>query len=143
MIHKSKHEESSMKKSLFCFALLISGSVLASTDHYVLRDGKHVHHLKITQLGEEVTISSDVDFEPNADEKGSKACSADIADEAKKTGENTFRLKKQSEGEASYCVLDIQLSATGAKIEQSEDCNNFVTGICHFSSDGKELLKIK
>ncbi len=132
-----------MKKSLFCFALLISGSVLASTDHYVLRDGKHVHHLKITQVGEEVTISSDVDFEPNADEKGSKACSADIADEAKKTGENTFRLKKQSEGEASYCVLDIQLSATGAKIEQSEDCNNFVTGICHFSSDGKELLKIK
>lgn len=143
MIHKSKHEESSMKKSLFCFALLISGSVLASTDHYVLRDGKHVHHLKITQLGEEVTISSDVDFEPNADEKGSKACSADIADEAKKTGENTFRLKKQSEGEASYCVLDIQLSATGAKIEQSEDCNNFVTGICHFSSDGKELVKVK
>ena len=143
MFHKSKHEERSMKKSLFCFALLISGSVLASTDHYVLRDGKHVHHLKITQVGEEVTISSDVDFEPNADEKGSKACSADIADEAKKTGENTFRLKKQSEGEASYCVLDIQLSATGAKIEQSEDCNNFVTGICHFSSDGKELLKIK
>jgi hypothetical protein len=143
MIHKSKHEESSMKKSLFCFALLISGSVLAATDHYVLRDGKHVHHLKITQLGEEITVSSDVDFEPNADEKGSKACSADITDEAKKTGENTFRLKKQSEGEASYCVLDIQLSATGAKIEQSEDCNNFVTGICHFSSDGKELLKIK
>jgi hypothetical protein len=143
MIHKSKHEENSMKKSLFCFALLISGSVFATTDHYVLRDGKHVHHLKITQLGEDITVSSDVDFEPNADEKGSKACSADITDEAKKTGENTFRLKKQSEGEASYCVLDIQLSATGAKIEQSEDCNNFVTGLCHFSSDGKELLKIK
>jgi hypothetical protein len=143
MIHKSKHEESSMKKSLFCLAMLVSGSVFATTDHYVLRDGKHVHHLKITQLGEEITVSSDVDFEPNADEKGSKACSADITDEAKKTGENTFRLKKQSEGEASYCVLDIQLSATGAKIEQSEDCNNFVTGLCHFSSDGKELLKIK
>ena len=132
-----------MKKSLFCFALLISGSVLAATDHYVLRDGKHVHHLKITQLGEEITVSSDVDFEPNADEKGSKAWSADITDEAKKTGENTLRLKKQSEGEASYCTLDIALSPTGAKIEQSEDCNNFVTGICHFSSDGKELLKIK
>lgn len=132
-----------MKKTLFCLAMLVSGSVFATTDHYVLRDGKHVHHLKITQLGEDITVSSDVDFEPNADEKGSKACSADITDEAKKTGENTFRLKKQSEGEASYCVLDIQLSATGAKIEQSEDCNNFVTGLCHFSTDGKELLKIK
>ena len=82
-----------MKKTLFCFALLISGSVLAATDHYVLREGKHVHHLKITQLGDEITVSSDVDFEPNADEKGSKACSADISDEAKKTGENTLRLK--------------------------------------------------
>ena len=132
-----------MKKTLFIFALLISGSVLAGTDHYVLRDGKHVHHMKINQLEDEINVSVDVDFEPNADEKGSKACSADITDEAKKTGENTIRVKKQSEGEASYCVLDITLSATGAKIEQSEDCNNFVTGICHFSSEGKELVKIK
>jgi hypothetical protein len=132
-----------MRKSLFIFAMLISGSVLANTDHYVLREGKHVHHLKITQLGDEITVSSDVDFEPNADEKDSKACSADITDEAKKTGENKLRVKKQSEGEASYCVLDITLSPTGAKIDQSEDCNNFVTGICHFSSGGKELIKVK
>jgi hypothetical protein len=132
-----------MKKSLFCFAMLLSGSVIAATDHYVLREGKHVHHLKITQLGEKITVSSDVNFEPNADEKGSKACSADITDEAKMTGKDKLTLKKQSVGEASYCVLDIQLSPTGAKIEQSESCNNFVTGICHFSSDGKELVKIK
>lgn len=132
-----------MRISLFIFALLISGSVLATTDHYVLREGKHVHHLKVTQNDEEINVSADVDFEPNADEKGSKACSADITDEAKKTGENKLRIKKQSEGEASYCVLDITLSPTGAKIEQSEDCNNFVTGICHFSSEGKELVRIK
>lgn len=132
-----------MKKSLFCFALLISSSVLAATDHYVLREGKHVHHLKITQLNDEYTVSTDVDFEPNADEKGSLACSAEITGEAKSTGKDKLTLKKHSEGEASYCVLDIQLSPTGAKIEQSEDCNNFVTGICHFSSEGKELVKIK
>ncbi|MEQ1544680.1 hypothetical protein [Methyloglobulus sp.] len=132
-----------MKKSLFCFALLISGSVFATTDHYVLRDGKHVHHLKITQNGDEITASSDVDFEPNADEKGSKACSADIADEAKSTGKDTLTLKKKSEEAATSCVLNIKLSPTGAKIEQSEDCSSFVTGICHFSSDGKELVKIK
>ena len=54
-----------MNKSLFCFAILMSGSVLAATDHYVLRDGKHIQHLKITQLGEDITVSSDVDFEPN------------------------------------------------------------------------------
>jgi hypothetical protein len=143
MIHKFKHEESSMKKSLFCFALLISGSVLASTDHYVLREGKHVHHLKVTQLDNAITVSSDVDFEPNADEKGSKACSANIAGIAKSTGENKLTLKKHSEEDATYCVLDIQLSPTGAIIEQSENCKNFVTGICHFTSDGKELVKVK
>ena len=132
-----------MKKSLFCFAMLISGSVFATTNHYVLREGKHVHHLKITQLNDEYTVSSDVDFEPNADEKGSLACSADIAGEAKSTGKDKLTLKKHSEEDATYCVLDIQLSPTGAKIEQSENCKNFVTGICHFSSDGKELLKIK
>lgn len=133
-----------MKKSLFCFAIiLMSGSVLAATDHYVLRDGKHIQHLKITQLGEEITVSSDVDFEPNADEKGSKACSADISGEAKSTGKDKLTLKKKSEEAATHCVLDIQLSPTGAKIEQSENCTDFVTGICHFSSNGKELVKIK
>jgi hypothetical protein len=132
-----------MKKSLFCFAMLMSGSALATTDHYVLHEGKHVHHLKITQQGDEITVSSDVDFEPNADEKDSKACSADIAGEAKSTGKDKLTLKKHSEEDATYCVLDIQLSATGAKIEQSENCKNFATGICHFSSDGKELVKIK
>jgi hypothetical protein len=123
--------------------MLISGSVIAATDHYVLREGNHVHHLKITQFNDEYKVSSDVDFEPNADEKGSHGCSAEISGEAKSTGENKLTLKKHAEGEASYCVLDIQLSPTGAKIEQSENCNNFVTGICHFTSEGKELVKIK
>jgi hypothetical protein len=132
-----------MKTSLFFFAMLISGSVLAATDHYVLREGKHVHHLKITQLGDEYSISSDVDFEPNANEKDSKACSAEITGEAKSVGENKLTLKKHSVEDATYCVLSIQLSPTGAKIEQSENCGNFATGICHFSSDGKELVKVK
>lgn len=132
-----------MKKSLFCFALLFSGSVLAVTDHYVLRDGKHVHHLKISQNGEEINASSDVDFEPNADEKGSLACSADITGEAKSTGKDTLTLKEKSEESTASCVLTIKLSPTGAKIEQSEDCSSFVTGICHFSSGGKELVKVK
>ena len=143
MIYKSKHEESSMKKSLFCFALLISGSVLASTDHYVLREGNHVHHLKVTQINDEYKVSSDVDFEPNADEKDKKPCSAEITGEAKSTSKDKITLKKHSEEDASYCVLDIQLSSTGAKIEQSENCKDFVTGICHFTSEGKELVKVK
>lgn len=132
-----------MRISLFIFAMFISGSVLAATDHYVLREGKHVHHLKITQNGDEINVSSDVDFEPNADEKGSKACSAEISDEAKVTDKDKLTLKKKSEESASNCVLDIQLTPTGAKIEQSEDCSSFVTGICHFSSGGKELVKVK
>jgi hypothetical protein len=132
-----------MKISLFFFALLMSGSILAATDHYVLREGNHVHHLKVTQLNGEYTVSSDVDFEPNSDEKNSKACSADISGEAKSTGENKLTLKKHSEEDATYCVLDIQLSDTGAKIEQSENCKNFATGICHFTSEGKELVKVK
>lgn len=132
-----------MKTSLFIFALLISGSAFAATDHYVLRDGNHVHHLKVTKLNNEYNVSMDVDFEPNADEKDAKACSADISGEAKSSGENKITLKKRSEEEANYCTLDITLSATGAKVEQSKDCDNFLTGICHFTSEGKEIPKVK
>ncbi|MBK8816494.1 MAG: hypothetical protein IPN42_13780 [Methylococcaceae bacterium] len=132
-----------MKTSLFIFALLFSGSLLAATDHYVLRDGNHVHHLKITKLNDEYNVSMDVDFEPNADEKNAKACSAEIAGEAKSSGENKITLKKRSEEEANFCTLDITLSATGAKVEQSKDCDNFLSSICHFTSEGKEIPKVK
>lgn len=132
-----------MKKSLFIFAMLLSGSVYAATDHYVLREGNHVHHLKVTKLNGEYNVSMDVDFEPNADEKDAKPCSADIAGEAKATGENKITLKKHSEEEAKFCSLDITLSPTGAKVDQSKDCDNFVTGICHFTSEGKEMPLVK
>jgi len=133
-----------MKKHLFlAAALLVSGSAFATTEHYLLREGNHVHHLKITQLNDEITVSTDVDFEPNANEKDAKACSAEVSGEAKKTGENQLLMKKHIEGEADYCELKIQLSPNGAKIEQSEHCSNFAAGICHFNSDGKELVKIK
>jgi hypothetical protein len=134
-----------MKKYVFlAIAMLVSGSVCAATDHYFLRNGNHVHHLKITKSNDEYIVSSDVDFEPNANEEaGSPFCSADISGEGKMVSENEMVMKKHSESEASYCELKIHLSATGAKIEQSKDCDNFVVGICHFASDGKELLKLK
>ncbi|MSP27381.1 MAG: hypothetical protein EXR80_02795 [Methylococcales bacterium] len=132
-----------MKKTLFItIALLVSGSAFATTDHYVLRDGNHVQHLKITELNKETTVTADVDFEPNANEKG-QACSAALSGEAKSMGEGKLVVKKHAESEASYCELKIQLSETGAKIEQSKDCDNFAAGICHFSSDDKELLQVK
>jgi hypothetical protein len=133
-----------MKKSLFlAVALLISGGVLAATDHYILRDGNHVHHLKITTLGDEITASTDIDFEPNAGEQGGAACSAAVSGEAKKVGENELVLKKQIAGEARYCSVQIHLTPTGAKLEQSPDCTYYAAGICHFDSNGKELVKIK
>ena len=133
-----------MKKILFLtVAMLASSSAFAVTDHYVLRDGNHVQHLKITKINDEIKVSADVDFEPNADEQGSVPCSADVAGEAKSEGENQLVMKKHAEGEARYCSLKIQLSPNGAKIEQSEDCSYFAAGICRFSSNGKELVKVK
>jgi hypothetical protein len=132
-----------MKKTLLCLALAVSGSALAATDHYILRDGNHVQHLKITQLKGEYKVTADVDFEPNADEKDKIACSSEVIGEAKSTGTNKLQLKKHSEGGANYCVLDIELTTNGAKIEQSKACESFVTGICHFSTGGKEIPKIK
>ena len=132
-----------MKKTLFCLAILISGSAVAATDHYILREGNHVHHLKVTKLNGEYKVTADVDFEPNADEKDKIACSSEIIGEAKSIGDNKLQVKKHSEGEANYCTLDIELTANGAKVQQSKDCDNFVTGICHFSTEGKELLKMK
>ena len=51
-----------MKQMLFCFALLLSGSVIASTDHYILRDGNHVHHLKIKKLMDEERVNEFILF---------------------------------------------------------------------------------
>lgn len=133
-----------MKKTLFLtIAMLISGGAFAGTEHYVLRDGNHVQHLKVTDKNGEVTISMDVDFEANANEKDRPTCSASLTDEAKRVDKDNLLVKKHSEVDASFCELKINLTDTGAKIEQSKDCENFATGICHFSSDGKELLKVK
>lgn len=133
-----------MKKSLFlAIALLVSGSAFAGTEHYLLRDGNHIHHLKITQIDDEATISADVDFEPNTNEAGSASCSADVSGKGKRINENEWVLRKHSESEASYCELKIHLTPTGATVEQSKDCDNFAAGICHFGSDGKEMLKFK
>lgn len=133
-----------MKKHLFLVvALLTSGSVFAGTDHYLLRDGSHVHHLKINTTGNTTTVSTDVDFEPSTSEAGKHACSAQFASEAKKTAENILVAKKHIEGEAKSCTLTIHLSPNGATIEQSEECGYFAAGICHFNSDGKELVKIQ
>jgi hypothetical protein len=135
-----------MKKSLFLgLALLVSStSAFAGTDHYIRRDGNHVQHLKITRIGDQVNVSMDVNFEPTGPaEEGRKPCSAEISGEAKVTGENEITLKKQAEGEAHYCGLKINLTNDGAKVEQSPDCKYFVAGLCHFESEGRELVKIK
>ncbi|MDD5580961.1 MAG: hypothetical protein PHY16_17010 [Methylobacter sp.] len=133
-----------MKRSLFLsIAILISGNVFAATDHYVLRDGNYVRHLKVTSINGEFIVYADVDYESPAQESGSSHCSVDIAGEAKSTGKNELVMKKHSESEASFCELKIQLGLNGAKMEESKDCDNFAVGKCHFSSNGKELIKIK
>ncbi len=133
-----------MKKSLFmAVAMLVSGSVFATTDHYVLRNDSHIHHLKITTIKNEVTVATDVDFEPTAAETGREACTADVSGEAKTVAANEIVLRKHLAGEAAVCELKIHLSPAGAKIDQSEGCANFAAGICHFSSDGKDLVKVQ
>ncbi len=133
-----------MKKIIgLTVAMLISSAAFAQTDHYFLRDGNHVQHLKITTIDDDINVSSDVDFEANKGEENSHNCSADISGKAKSTGENEITLKKQAEGKAHFCALKINVTQTGAKIEQSEGCTYFAAGICHFDSNGKELVKLK
>lgn len=133
-----------MKKILLlAVGLLLSSAALAQTDHYFLRDGNHVRHLKISKVGDATTVTADVDFEPNASEEGKYPCASEISGEAKNVSENEIVLKKHAESEASYCELTVKLSATGAQVSQSEGCDNFVTGICRFATEGKELVKMK
>lgn len=131
-----------MKKSLFLtIAMLISGNVSAATDHYVLRDGDYVRHLKVSKIiDDDYTVTADVDFESAADKAH---CSETISGKAKSTGENELAMKKHSESEASFCELKIKLGPNGAKIEESKDCDTFTAKQCHFSSGDKELVKIK
>jgi len=132
-----------MKKSLFMtIALLLSGNVFAATDHYVLRDGDYVRHLKVTKINDDYTVSANVDYDSTTKD-GSTHCSETISGKAKSTGENELVLKKHSESEASFCELKIKLSPSGAKIEESKDCDTFTVSKCHYSSGDKELVKIK
>ncbi len=132
-----------MKKTvLLTLAMLISGNVLAATDHYALRDGSYFRHLKVTKINDDYTVTADVEYESNS-AGASDHCSANISGSAKSTGANELVLKKHSEVEASYCELKILLSPNGAKIEQAQDCGSFSFGKCSFSSEGKELLKIQ
>lgn len=129
-----------MKKSLFLtISMLVSGNAFAATDHYVLRDNGYVRHLKVTQIDDEYTVSADVDYEASAKDH----CSVEISGKAKSTGKDELLMKKHSESEASFCELKIKLSPNGAKVEESKDCDNFAVAHCHFSSDGKELIKVK
>ncbi len=130
-------------KLLLVMAMLVSGSAFAATDHFILRDGNHVQHLKITKLGDNITVTSDIDFEPNSTETGRHACSAQVSGDAKSVAENELVMKKHIEGEARICSIKVHLTTNGAILEQSQECGYFAAGICHFSSDGKELLKIK
>lgn len=133
-----------MKKlSFLTLALLFSGSVFAGAEHYLLRDGNHVYHLKVSKLANDTFVYADVDFEPSASEAGKKACSADISGEAKQVSENELVLKKHQDWDKSICTIQVHLTPNGAKVDQSEECKYFASGLCHFSSDGKELLKIK
>ena len=109
-----------MNKTLFFAGLLaFSAQTIAATDHFILRDGNHVQHLKITHVKDEINVSADVDFATE------------------------LVMKKRIEGEARSCSIKISLTNNGAILEQSDDCHYYAAGICHFSSDGKELLKIK
>lgn len=133
-----------MKKTLFlAIAMLVSSSAIAATDHYLLRDGNHVQHLKITKIANDTTVTADVDFEPNPTEVGAHACSAEISGEAKVISANELLLKKHVDGEARSCSIKVHLTPNGAKLEQSEECTYFAAGICRFSTDSNELVKIK
>jgi hypothetical protein len=133
-----------MKKTLFLIvAMLVSTSSYAATEHYILRDGNHVQHLKITKIGDELTVTADVDFEPNASETDKKACSADITGEAEAVSKDEIVMKKHIEGEAKICTLKLHLTQNGVKLDQSEECSYYAVGLCHFNSEGKELLKVK
>lgn len=133
-----------MKKIIVIAAMALSFSnVYAGTDHYVLKDGGFVRHLKVTQNKDDYTVTADVDFESTGNEESKEHCSINLSSPAKSAGANELLVKKHSESAASFCELKIHLSPTGAKIEQASDCVDFTVGKCSFSSDGKELLKLK
>jgi hypothetical protein len=133
-----------MKKTLLlALGLMFSASAFAGADHYIRKDGNHTQHLKITKQNDKVEVLVDVDFEPTGAETD-KPCSTDISGEAKVISENELHLKKQAQGEAHYCELNILLNGDEAKILATPDCAEYFTGkFCRFDSEGKVLNKIK
>lgn len=119
-----------------------STGALASTDHYLRRDGGHVQHLKVIQRGGETQVSMDVDFDPDSDDrKGVHPCSVDISGEARSLAPNELVVKKQIENEARHCTLKIHLGTDSARVEQSEECAYYAGHFCKFDTEGQALKK--
>ncbi|QXP83557.1 hypothetical protein [Methylococcus sp. Mc7] len=124
--------------------LLFSANVFAVAQHYVRQDGGHVQHMKINEVGDEIHVEVDVDFEPvGSVDKGKRPCSHTIDGNADKVADNELVLKKQVESETRYCELKIHLKGDAAVIEQSKDCDYFLGTYCKFASEGKPLLLVK
>lgn len=124
--------------------LLFSANVFAVAQHYVRQDGGHVQHLKVNKVGNEISVSVDVDFEPvGSVDEGKRPCSHQIDGNAEQLAGNELVLKKQVESEARYCELKIHLKGDAALIEQSKDCEYFLGTYCKFASEGKPLVLVK
>jgi hypothetical protein len=131
------------KVLIFYFAALFSTGVMAGAEHYIRVDGGHVQHLKVTKQKGEVNVLVDVDFEP-AGAENDKPCSTEISGEAKVIEGGELVLRKQAQGEAHYCQLNIKFNGDQATIEESQDCARYFTGgFCRFGSEGRSLTKVK
>lgn len=135
-----------MKKMVILgMACLICGAANASTEHYVRRDGRHVQHLKITKIGDEMKVFMDVDFEPSPEEiaKGIKPCTAEVEGEAKPVGDNEWLFREQVPEERRYCEINLKLSGDEARTTQSKACEYFLAHFCRFDSEGQALIRVK
>lgn len=135
-----------MKRTvIFGLAGLICSAASASTEHYVRRDGAHVQHLKVTRIGDEMKMSMDVDFEPNASEsaKGVKPCTAEVEGEAKAVSATEFVFREQVPEERRYCEVTVKLTGDEAHTSQSKECEYFLAHFCRFDSEGKALMRVK
>jgi hypothetical protein len=131
------------KVFIFALAALFSTGAMAGAEHYVRVDGGHVQHLKITKQKGDVDVLVDVDFDPQGSETD-KPCSFQIAGEAKVLQDGELVLRKQAQGEAHYCQLNIKVNGDQATIEESTDCARYFTGgFCRFGSEGKALTRVK
>jgi len=124
--------------------MLVSGSALAATDHYVLRDGNHVQHLKDYKNQWWDFSKRRRQFLNRMPTKlAANPVPAKFQVKPRVWLQTNWLWKSVLKAKRLFVSWRFILAQLVPRLKQSKDCDNFGSGYLPLLYNGKELIKVK